>query len=212
MLCVILARVPSAPGKTRLTAGLSDARARALREALLLDTAAVVRAAAIPLAIAFTPDDGEDEISRVLPGVRLVPQRGDDLGERMRLAMDVGFETGSRSVMLIGSDLPTLPGERLRDSVEMLTSGADVVLGPSEDGGFYLIAASAPLPAALFAAVDWSTPSVFAHIVRNAHACALTIGVLPVWWDVDVPGDLSRALADPRPHVAPRVRAWVRDG
>lgn len=212
MLCVMLARAPSAPGKTRLTAGLPDERARTLREALLLDTAAVVDTAAIPLLIAFTPDEGAGEIARVLPGVRLVSQRGDDLGERMRLAMDAAFAAGGRSVILIGSDLPTLPCERLTDSAEMLTSDTDVVLGPSEDGGFYLIAARAPLPASLFADIEWGTRTVFERIVQNAHACALTIGVLPAWWDVDAPGDLSRVLADPRPHAAPRVRAWVRGG
>jgi hypothetical protein len=208
----MLARAPSAPGKTRLTSDLEEQRARELRQALLLDTAAVVRAADLPLVIAFTPDDSEAEMRRLLTDVRLVPQRGEDLGERMRLAMNAEFDMGAASVVLIGSDLPTLPPERLGDAGEMLGSGADIVVGPTDDGGFCLVAARAPLPPALFAGIEWSTATVFERFVANAHGCALTAGVLPGCWDVDAPEDLSRVLADPRPHVAPHVRAWARAG
>jgi rSAM/selenodomain-associated transferase 1 len=215
MICVMLARAPSAPGKTRLTRGLTDTRARELREALLLDTAQVVQAAGMPLVIAVTPDGCEAEVSRLVPAARVTTQRGGDLGERMRLAIDASFATSATKpdkVALIGSDLPTLPHERLFDACDVLGTDSDLVLGPSEDGGFYLIAARAPLPPQLFDGVEWSTATVFERVLDNARAAALTVGVLPVWWDVDAPEDLSRVLADPRPHAAAHVRAWRRHG
>jgi uncharacterized protein len=199
-VCVILARAPSAGGKTRLTAGLSPSRACELREALL------------PMFIAYTPAEARPEIERLVPDARAIPQDDGDLGDRMRQAIESGLAGGAGAVVLVGSDLPTLPAERLADACAMLGSGADIVLGPAEDGGFYLIASRAPLPPAMFGGVTWSTPAVLAQVIDNAHASDLIVAILPPWRDVDVPEDLPQVAADPRPDAAPRVRAWVRRG
>jgi rSAM/selenodomain-associated transferase 1 len=205
---VVLARAPSAPGKSRLTGGLSDDRARALREALLLDTLDVARTVGVPIVISYTPDDARDEMAGLAGDIALVPQRGANLGERMRWAMDDTFASGAESVVLIGSDLPTLPLEHLTDAFAMLESPADLVLGPAEDGGFYLVAARQPRPE-VFHGIEWGTPHVLDRVADAARRAGLTVGLTRSWWDVDTPDDLRRAVEDLRPDAAQHVRAWA---
>jgi uncharacterized protein len=188
---VILARAPSARGKTRLTAHLSAADARALRERLFLDTLSAARAAGYPVVVTFTPADAAAEMRALAGEAAFMMQRGDDLGARMRNGMHDAFATGAATVVLIGSDLPTLPPEHMSDAFAMLDSGADVVFGPSEDGGFYLVGARSELPD-IFHGVEWSRPDVLARVTRAAHEAGLTVGVAREWWDVDGPEDLRR--------------------
>ena len=198
---VLLARAPSAKGKTRLTGHLPADRAHALRAALLLDTLDVARAVALPLFVSYTPQDARDEMTRLVPDARLVCQEGDSLGERMRHAMDHAFATGATPVVLIGSDLPSLPVTYLRAAVEQLTAvraddsspQPDIVLGPSEDGGFYLIGARHSTPG-VFDGIHWGGPHVLDAVVAAARARGFVIGFTPEWWDVDRPEDLNRVL------------------
>ena len=203
---VLLARAPSAAGKTRLTAHLSEARSRQLRHALLLDTLDALAATGLPSWVCYTPAAARDEFV-ALGAVPGFCQRGDDLGERMRNAIADAVERGAGAVALVGSDLPSLPPEYVLDGLEMSRS-ADVVFGPTVDGGFYLLAARSPLPD-IFSGVEWSSGRECEQAIAAARAAGLTVGVLPPWWDVDVPEDLPRVLADPRPHAARRVRAWL---
>ena len=207
---VLLARAPSAGGKTRLTAHLSDARARALRERLFLDTLEVTRATGIPVVVSFTPDDAREEMSRVALDVTLIPQRGNDLGERMLHAMHHAAASGAESVVLIGSDLPALPPQHLLDAFAMLETDADVVFGRAQDGGFYLVGARGKMPD-IFRGIAWSTPHVFDAVVTAAHRADLRVAYAPEWWDIDGLDDLQRVLTDPRPDAAPHVRAWLTD-
>ena len=136
------------PGKTRLTANLSDDDARTLREALLLDTLEVVRSVNVPVTLAYTPDNARAEMEAYVdrgpwtvgrgPWASLRPQRGDDLGARMHCALTDAFAAGATQVLLIGSDLPTLPPTHLGDAFGVLES-IDCVFGPADDGGYYLI-------------------------------------------------------------------------
>jgi uncharacterized protein len=109
--CVLLARAPLAPGKSRLTADLAAAEALALRRALLLDTYEAVCAIGVDVVVAFTPDAARDEMQALLAGAgtTFIPQRGDDLGERMHDALVEACARGARQVLLVGSDLPSLP-------------------------------------------------------------------------------------------------------
>ena len=221
----LLARAPSAKGKTRLTAHLSDERAHALRSALLLDTLDVVRALALPIIVNYTPAEARDEMAQLAPEAALVCQQGNDLGERMRHAMDHAFASGADPVVLIGSDLPSLPVAYLRDAVERLggvNTGAaerpDIVLGPSEDGGFYLIGARSAAPD-IFGGITWSGPQVLSAVVAAARARCLVTAFTPAWWDVDRPEDLERLLTAPSASApeahgevvtARRVREYLR--
>jgi len=187
---VILARAPSAQGKTRLTAHLPEDRARALRERLFLDTLAAARAAGYPVVVSFTPDTAREEMRGLVGEGALLPQRGDDLGTRMRNALIDGFATGAAAVVLIGSDLPTLPPENIVHAFDLL-EGSDVVLGPSEDGGFYLVGARGHMPN-IFSGVEWGQSDVLERVSVAAHDAGVTIARAPEWWDVDAPEDLRR--------------------
>ena len=208
---VLLARAPSARGKTRLTSQLPDERARSLRERLFLDTLAVARATGLPIVVSFTPDEARDEMSHLAADVTWTPQRGEELGARMRNAMNDGFAGGAESVVLIGSDLPTLPPHHLLDAFAMLDADADVVFGRSEDGGFYLVGARGAMPD-IFHGVTWSTPQVINDVVDAAHRAELMVAYAPEWWDIDRLDDLQRVLTDSPLDAAPHVRAWLADG
>jgi rSAM/selenodomain-associated transferase 1 len=194
---VLLARAPSAKGKTRLTAHLSEAVARSLRELLLLDTLAAARGTGYPVKVCFTPDDAREEMRRLVGDAALVVQRGADLGARMRHALRDGLAAGARAVVVIGSDLPTLPSRhvvRAFDELEGLVSPAapcDIVLGPAEDGGFYLIGARHDLPD-IFAGVAWGQRDVLARVSASAEHAGVLVRYAPTWWDVDAPEDLRR--------------------
>jgi rSAM/selenodomain-associated transferase 1 len=196
---VLLARAPSAQGKTRLTAHLPEGRAQALRARLFLDTLAAVRAAGYPVVVSFTPDTAREEVRELVGEGALIPQSGDDLGTRMRNAMIEVFATGAGAVVLIGSDLPTLPPENIVHAFDLLEGagfspavpGCDVVLGPSEDGGFYLVGARGHMPD-IFSAVDWGQSDVLERVSAAAHYAGVTIARAPEWWDVDAPQDLRR--------------------
>jgi glycosyltransferase A (GT-A) superfamily protein (DUF2064 family) len=93
-------------------------------------------------------------------------------------------------VLLTGSDLPTLPAEVFHQALALLhTPEIDVVLGPSEDGGYYLIGLRTLYPA-VFDDMIWSTPQVFADTVRRAERLGLRVALLPRWYDIDTPADL----------------------
>jgi uncharacterized protein len=202
---VILARAPSARGKTRLTAHLAEANARALREHLFLDTLAVARATGYPITVSFTPDDAEQEIRQVAGDVRLIAQRGDDLGVRMRNAIREVCAAGAVAAVLIGSDLPTLPPENIVHAFDLLdgvgharderpaesTCRPDVVMGPSEDGGFYLIGARGDIPD-IFTGISWGQDDVLTRVSAAADRAGVAIALARGWWDVDVPDDLRR--------------------
>ncbi|MEZ5285385.1 MAG: TIGR04282 family arsenosugar biosynthesis glycosyltransferase [Vicinamibacterales bacterium] len=151
----ILARAPSAGGKARLTADLDASRALRLREALLLDTLAAVTAAGEAVTVFVTPAAYVTEVSSLLGGgVTVQPQCDGDLGARMSRAMETLFVSGATRVVLVGSDLPAIPSSRIADAFAALHEGWDLVLGPAEDGGYYLVGASRPQPS-VFEGISW---------------------------------------------------------
>jgi rSAM/selenodomain-associated transferase 1 len=159
---------------------------------------------AVP-AVVYAPDEARAFFEALAPGAAPFPQRGDDLGARMARAFDELLALDVGGAILIGSDAPTLPRATLGQAVAAI-AGADVVLGPSDDGGYYLIGLRAPRPD-LFAGIAWSTETVFAATIDRARAARLSTAILPSWFDVDTPGDLDRlvsSLADPgtrAPHT-----------
>lgn len=202
----VLARAPSGRGKTRLTHDLPPGDARALREALLLDTLDQARRAAAPVTVFFTPGAARDELLALVGhDVHLVPQADGDIGQRMAAAFTHLFAEGARYVALIGSDLPSLPTTRLADAFTALAQRDEVVLGPAEDGGYYLVALSRPRPA-LFTGVAWGTRDVLRRTLEAARADGLAVALIDPWYDVDTPDDLSRVAAG---DGAPRTRAWL---
>jgi rSAM/selenodomain-associated transferase 1 len=190
-----MAKVPAAGRvKTRLCPPLTPDQAARLARCFLQDRIEQLRevAAAAPV-VAFTPADLEAELRGLLPGdVRLVPQEGADLGARLdRILTDLLAESGAGAVA-IDADSPTLPTDYLRQACARLAEAtADVVLGPCQDGGYYLIGLRRPAPA-LFRAMPWSTPAVLGETVARARRLGLRLALLPAWFDVDRGEDLGR--------------------
>jgi rSAM/selenodomain-associated transferase 1 len=207
--CVLLARAPSAPGKTRLTSTLGRDAAIALRRALLLDTYDAVCAAGADVIVAFTPDDARDEVEMLLArsGTRCIPQSGHDLGARMHTATSDALARGAHHVVLVGSDLPSLPATHLTDAFRSLETH-DVVLGPSADGGYYLVGMR-QAEGRLFEGVTWGSASVLSETLATAKALNLSTARISPWFDVDTRDDLLRVQSDARPDAARHTRDWL---
>ncbi|MHB8648384.1 MAG: TIGR04282 family arsenosugar biosynthesis glycosyltransferase, partial [Thermomicrobiales bacterium] len=181
--------------------------------ASLVDTLAVARSVGgCTLRLAHPPGAAESLAALLgddLPPTFSVPPG--DVGMAMCYAMTCALDHRATQVALIGSDLPSLPPAHIAQAFARLDDGADVVLGPAEDGGYYLIAATAPHPA-LFSGITWSTPAVYAQTVARVEACGLTLATLPPWYDIDGMADLRRCardLAAHPDHPATATRAFL---
>jgi hypothetical protein len=207
--CLLLARAPSAPGKTRLTSCLAHDAAIALRQALLLDTYEAVSAAGEPVIVAYTPDDARAELEMLLARSEpsFILQRGEDLGARMHAAISDACARGADRVVLVGSDLPSLPTAHVMDAFQVLDTH-DAVVGPSEDGGYYLIGMDRPHEA-LFANIEWGSARVFEQTSAAARASGLRVAAVPAWFDVDTLADVARLAAEPRGKSARHTRDWL---
>ncbi len=133
-----------------------------------------------------------------------------DLGRRLDHAFAMLFTRGYERVVVIGSDQPTLPDERILEAFAAL-SRFDVVIGPSEDGGYYLLGLRNVCPI-LFEGIPWSSDRVAGMTTDRVRQAGLTLDVLPKWYDVDDERSLARMdndLDEMPPHVAPSTRLWV---
>ena len=187
--------------KTRLAKALGPAGAaglyRLLAEAVL--DATVPRAAEYERLVFFDPPGAADALRAWLPGVRLLPQAGGDLGERMRDAFARAFRRGATRVALVGTDVPGVTRETVVSALGALDE-ADVVLGPAEDGGYYLMALASPRPE-LFTGIAWSTEAVLEATLARADEAGLGVRRLPPLRDMDTLGDLRAEW----PRLAPIV-------
>ncbi|HEV8342116.1 MAG TPA: TIGR04282 family arsenosugar biosynthesis glycosyltransferase [Candidatus Binatia bacterium] len=191
----IMAKAPW-PGevKTRLCPLLSHEEAAQLYRCFLLDKIEQLNSLkAIAPAVAYTPDDARPLFENLVSsGFTLIPQKGPDLGARLSNTLNQLLELGYPQVMAIDSDTPTLPLAYLERAFSLLSEPEiDVVLGPSEDGGYYLIGLRR-LHSDLFEKMRWSTAHVFSVTMRRAQAKGLKVACLPTWYDVDTPEDLKR--------------------
>jgi uncharacterized protein len=201
--------------KSRLHDVLGEERATELYRCFLLDRLdALATLCDITGVVAFTPPDAE-ALMRALapPSLQLVPQRGADLGERLSNILTDLLDLGHIASLAVDSDSPTLPISYVAEAATAL-SGAkcDVVLGPCEDGGYYLVGLRSPQPA-LFEGIPWSTDAVFAMTLDKARARGLSVHVLPRWFDVDTEADLGRLRAGMTAgaHNPRRTYAFVRE-
>jgi len=194
---VIMAKQPAVGRtKTRLCPPLSPSDAAELSGALLQDTITLVsRVRRVSLAVAITPAAAVDAMRPSMPGdAILVPVEGADIGACLSQATNHLFAEGFCRVLALNSDGPTLPAAHIEEA-EALLDRSDVVLGPSEDGGYYLVAMRRPAPG-LFCDIAWSTPRVTAQTLDRAAALGLSVALLPPWYDVDTAADLERLRAE----------------
>jgi rSAM/selenodomain-associated transferase 1 len=185
------APIPSAV-KTRLCPPLTPDEAASLHGSLVLDAIERTKGLqGITLYVAGAPDLAHPffKVMEGRYGAHLLEQRGPDLGARMRQALQDVFDHGAQAALLTGTDLPTLPRARLTEALALIKTH-DVVLGPTADGGYYLIGLRKMSPA-LFEGLAWSTTSVFAETKKKVEAAGLSLGLLPECRDLDTLEDLK---------------------
>jgi rSAM/selenodomain-associated transferase 1 len=206
---VVMARAPSdIRGKSRLLRDIPGNHIE-LRRGILLDTLEVAaRLRRADLFVAFEPADALSEFERLTAGAAtLIAQCGDTLGDRMHNVFAHLFASGYASVVMIGSDLPTLPCSYIDQAFERLRDRHNAVaIGPATDGGYYLIGLRA-LSSELFASIPWSTPDVLASTLRAAKKLGLSVALTPEWYDVDGVNDLRRVIKEGAGAV--RTREWA---
>lgn len=210
---LVVAKRP-APGhtKTRLTPPLTPPQAAALYECFLRDTLALMRRVpGVRPVIAFLPAEERSYFEALAPDFELMVQNGATLGERLDNALTACLSAGCRRAVIMNSDGPTLPAAYLAAAFDGLRNGADVVLGPSDDGGYYLIGLRRPAPR-LLRDVRMSTPDVLAETLRIAAEEGLRVELLSPWYDVDDAESLARLrdeLAGAPPEVARHTRKFL---
>ena len=190
----IMAKAPSAGSvKTRLTPPLTTEEASVLSSCFLRDTANNVSDQSADGVIVFTPAEKRKSFDCVVPqSFRFLAQRGESLGDRLLNATTDLLSVGYDSICLINSDSPTLPPAILLSAIEaMAPEGDRLILGPAEDGGYYLIGLKTPHQI-LFDRIAWSTSEVLAHTVERAKQISLPVVMLPKWYDVDDAVTLER--------------------
>ena len=193
---VVLAKWPRAGrAKRRLAGDIGSARSTALARAFLADTLALVeRSAPDRLVVAYAPPLARARFAGVAPDALLVAQPRGSFGTRLEHALAAGLAR-AQGALVIGTDTPTLPPRLIERGFAALAD-ADCVIGPAEDGGYYLIGARRALPAALFRRMPWSTADVLDETLRRARDAALRVAVLPRWYDIDDAAGVRRLARD----------------
>jgi rSAM/selenodomain-associated transferase 1 len=211
----VMAKVPGAtPVKSRLHAVLTEPRSTELYRCFLLDRLdALAGVPGIVPVVAFTPPEAAARMAALAPpSFRLIAQEGEALTERLVRLFDRLLKEHP-AALAMDSDSPTLPMAYVTEAVAIVTADeADVVVGPSDDGGYYLIGLRAPRPE-LFVDVPWSTADVLGVTLARARGLGLRVRLLPAWFDVDTEADLRRlreelALSGRGPA---RTAAFVRE-
>lgn len=219
--CCALAIMTKAPRagrvKTRLSPPLTPEEAAGLNICFLRDTAAAIAHAGVEAKGigCYTPVGEEEAYRDIFPAdFQLIPQREGSFGERLIGAAEDLLSVGFASVCLIDSDSPTVPARSFAAAVNILSQPNDrVVLGPSDDGGYYLIGLKQP-HRRLFEEIDWSTDRVLEQTQKRAVKENLEVHLLPVGYDVDDRATLRRLCDDlfgPNESAAPASREFLRE-
>ncbi len=195
---IVMAKQPIVgQAKTRLSPFLTAEEAARVYEALLWDTIELVAQASevADLAIAITPPAAiqyfEDNAP---PGARFFPVAGLNIGACLDQVLSAALVLGYPKAIAINSDGPSLPPVVLEQAVTSLDD-ADVVIGPGEDGGYYLIGMK-QTSAELFTSIDWSTPLVLRQTLARAATLGRRVSLTRPWYDIDTPDDLLRLQAE----------------
>ncbi len=203
--------------KTRLVPHLSEAEAASLAACFAQDALGKARAQARRVIVAYTPADGRRILSPLLDAPRLIwiEQLGADFGARLESSAAHAAAQNFSPLIIIGTDSPTLPPAFIEMAIRALTRGpADITLGPTEDGGYYLLGLRTEAPHELLRGISWGTPLVYQQTAASAARLGLRLLPLPPWYDVDTPADLARLrheiLTDKKAQRrAPATHRWL---
>ncbi|HVO22917.1 MAG TPA: TIGR04282 family arsenosugar biosynthesis glycosyltransferase [Candidatus Margulisiibacteriota bacterium] len=206
---VIMAKAPR-PGyvKTRLDQVLPRDAVVALYRCLIEDTIALAQAAGAPRIAVVCPRGDADALVRWL-GIEVVAQEGDGLAAGLDSVFRLFFGRGCRRVIAFNGDTPHLAAATLAGAFTLLETH-DLVVGPTTDGGYYLIGATRP-HRGLFEGSGMGTGSALRSLLARAHGLGLRVALTEEYYDVDDGEDLARLAADLRaaPARAPRTAAWL---
>lgn len=209
---LVFARRPMAGKvKTRLVPPLSPEGAAELYCCMLDDTLAkIALLSGVAKFLFYEKCAGAREyFAECARDMTCLPQRGNDLGERMAEAFRVVFAAGHEAAVIIGSDSPDMPLSFIEEAfAEMGGGGADALFGPSDDGGYYLLAMR-ELRGELFRNVPWSSGDVLRKSLDNAGNAGVKVSFLPVWHDVDTAEDLRRPELLDVGNGAPLTREFI---
>ena len=190
---IIMAKEPIVGStKTRLCPPLKSEEAAKLYEVLLWDTIKMAsEIKGIDLAIAVTPPESIDYFKNIVSSeIHLIPVVCATIGECLSFVLGQLLNMGYSRVMAINSDGPTLPPAFIQQAIESLDQH-DLVLGPAEDGGYYLIGFKHNHDS-LLKDISWSTNQVLAQTLDKANQLGLTYSLIPTWYDVDTAKDIRR--------------------
>jgi len=221
----VMAKAPR-PGrvKTRLSPPLTPKKAAELSAYFLRDTIAslghATQLAPAEWVISYTPAGEEAAFRGILPdGALLLPQRGEGFGQRLLHTAEDLFACGFSAVCLIDSDSPTVPtAEFITATRTLLAAEKTTVIGPSEDGGYYLIGLQSP-DSRLFEDIAWSTEFVTEQTLERAAEIHLNVHLLRQWYDVDDASSLAKLQAEfhdttgkyPPGYTAPHTRQYLAE-
>jgi rSAM/selenodomain-associated transferase 1 len=197
--------------KTRLSPPLSPCDAAELYRCMLADTLERVTSLhQVEILLFFDPSEGAEAFFReIQPGLTSFPQEGNGLGERLENAFRRVFASGFAAVAAIGTDSPDLPLTYVEDAFRLLEEGAaEVVFGPTTDGGYYLVAMRRLYPE-LFRAIPWSTERVLTESRARADTDSLVVRLLPGWEDMDTIAELKRFTSRETARNAPRTQGFA---
>jgi rSAM/selenodomain-associated transferase 1 len=202
----VFAKWPT-PGAVKTRLGLPPQRTAQVACAFLRDTLDRLASLAVRRVLVFSPAEAEEDFAALAVGrYALAPQGEGVLGARLHRFFADELAQGSRRVVVVGSDSPTLPPEHVEAAFAALAT-ADVVVGPATDGGYYLLGCGARLPP-VFDDMPWSGPDVLAETVARLADPSWRLAVLPPWYDVDTP----EGWALLRGHVAALRRSGIDPG
>jgi uncharacterized protein len=209
---VVMAKAPR-PGrvKTRLAQSLPVEAVTELYRCLLDDTMALARSLGTVEVAIMCPASDVEELTRLTRGmVAVVAQKGEGLAAGLTSVFAHFAASGQQRVVAFNSDSPHLPPSVLTSAFEALTSH-DLVVGPTNDGGYYLVGAKTAYPQ-LFEGDGMGTKSALEALLARARGLQLSIGYTDTFYDIDVEGDLTRLAAELwlAPSRAPRTAAWLK--
>lgn len=212
---IVMVKAPRAGTvKTRLAPLLNDELAASLAACFAQDTISKAQRVAAHVIVAYAPADGRHDLETLLPdGLLWVAQCGQDLGARLATVTAEAAAANFAPLVVIGTDSPTLPAAFIAEALRALAANeCDVALGPTDDGGYYLVGLRRFIPG-LFQNISWSTPLAYEQTARNAAQLGLRTLQLPIWYDIDTPPDLLRLrdelYADEEAQTrAPATQRW----
>jgi rSAM/selenodomain-associated transferase 1 len=207
---VVIAKEP-VPGavKTRLAPFVGADGAARVAAAMLADTVAVMTQVEADPWVCFAPPDARGRMARLAPGCGLLAQVQGDLGDRLAACFAALLDGGAERVVIVGADTPHVPRATYEAAFALLDQ-VEVVLGPAEDGGYYLVGAKAALPE-LFVGVPMGTRVVLQETIQRAIRRRLRIATVPTLRDLDRLEDLRAALATGALDASPRTRLVATD-